>query len=302
MRFRPLLPIRLALAVCCAPLAAASAQTGLVNLYTHLAGGGNATVSRTFLQTANGPQEIFTQEFAPGTYTFSRVDAVVVGSPCRASASNVTFTITANHWTTVDVPVALQDCAFGVDIQAYGGSDDGGTGVVTVVQKNSLGPNQTVATCHTVRKSNGTLGWAAFHSCHFVIGYGSTEIVTTASDPGSCCVYNTDSFVVDTARAVAPRYGFSDTTGATIPNAHFNADLSIALVSSYYGGQTMSSTFRVVNHGPNNAYQVSLGGVGDSLEDGHQFQESETSSDGTCSGQCVIAVLPTGDSTTFTVR
>ena len=119
MRFRPLLRIYLALAVCCAPLAAASAQTGLVYLYTHLANGQDAPILRTFLQTANGPQEIFTQEFTPGTYTFSRVDAEV-GS-CRASASNVTFTITANHWTTVDVPVVLQDCAVELELEMEAG-------------------------------------------------------------------------------------------------------------------------------------------------------------------------------------
>jgi hypothetical protein len=69
----------------------------------------------------------------------------------------------------------------------------------------------------------------------------------------------------------------------------------------------MSSTFRVVNHGPHNALNVGLTPLGDSLEE-QDAQVAWSASDGNCytyplnGSPCVVGILPAGDSTTFTVR
>ncbi len=305
MRHRPLHSIRIALALCCAPLAAAFAQTGFVSLYTHVPNGPDATVYRTFLQTASGPQEIFTQEFTPGTYTFSRVDALV--GPCRATATNVTFTITANKWTNVDVPVAFQDCALSIDMNLLGGHLNDGTGQATVAVASSSGGGGAVASCHSIVLGSGVMAVVDFHACHGIIPYGATGTLTATPDVGSCCSEGPDSFAVNIANVnyIPQGAGFIDTVGNGPAEQHFNADLSVALVNSSYGGQVMSSTFRVVNHGPHGALGVSLATLGDSLEDGPDVQIAWFASDGNCytdQRNCIVTYLPPGDSTTFTLR
>jgi hypothetical protein len=307
MRHRPLYSLRLALALCGAPLAAAFAQTGFVSLQLHGITGPDATVYRTWIQGPSGLQEIFTQEFTPGTHTLAKVEGVY--GPCRAVATNVTFTIVANKWTIVDVPVAWTDCALSVDINLLGGHNNDGTGQATVATASSSGGGPTVASCHSAVTGTGVMVYVDFHACHGTIAYGATGTLTLVPDARSCCDQGPDSFPVDFAHVLyIPQGGyFIDTTGGGPSEQHFNADLSVALVNSSYGGQTMSSTFRVVNHGPHNALNVSLTSLGDSLEE-QDAQVAWSASDGNCytyplnGSPCVINVLPAGDSTTFTVR
>jgi hypothetical protein len=307
MRHRPLYSLRLALALCGAPLAAAFAQTGFVSLQLHGITGPDATVYRTWIQGPSGLQEIFTQEFTPGTHTLAKVEGVY--GPCRAVATNVTFTIVANKWTIVDVPVAWTDCALSVDISLLGGHLAGGTGKATVATASSSGGAPTVATCHSAVTGSAVMTYVDFHACHGTIAYGATGTLTLAPDAGSCCDEGPDSFTVNFAQVnyIPQGASFIDNMGVGAPEQHFNADLSVELVNSSYGGQTMSSTFRVVNHGPHNALNVSLVPLGDSLED-QDAQVAWSASDGNCytyplnGSPCVVGILPAGDSTTFTVR
>jgi hypothetical protein len=221
----------------------------------------------------------------------------------------VTFTIVANKWTIVDVPVAWTDCALSVDINLLGGHNNDGTGQATVATASSSGGGPTVASCHSAVTGTGVMVYVDFHACHGTIAYGATGTLTLVPDARSCCDQGPDSFPVDFAHVLyIPQGGyFIDTTGGGPSEQHFNADLSVALVNSSYGGQTMSSTFRVVNHGPHNALNVGLVPLGDSLED-QDAQVAWSASDGNCftsplnGSPCVVNILPAGDSTTFTVR
>ncbi len=305
MRHRPLHSIRIALALCFAPLAVAFAQTGFVSLQLHGITGPDASVYRTWIQGPSGLQEIFTQEFTPGAHTLAKVEGVY--GPCRAVATNVTFTIVANKWTIVDVPVAWTDCALSVDISLLGGHLAGGTGQATVGTASSSGGVPATASCHSAVTGTGVMTYVDFHSCHGSIAYGATGTLTLAPDAGSCCDEGPDSFTVDFAHVnyIPQGASFIDNMGGGAPEQHFDADLSVELVNSSYGGQTMSSTFRVVNHGPHGALGVGLATLGDSLEDGPDVQIAWFASDGNCytdQRKCIVGYLPAGDSTTFTLR
>ncbi len=231
-----------------------------------------------------------------------------VYGPCRATATNVTFTIVANKWTSVDVPITWRDCAFSVDVYMLGGRASG-TGEAIVTTASSSGGVPTNATCHNVLTNANTLTWVDFHACHGTIAYGATAVLNGIPDAGSSYFSDPDSEVVDFSQIqYLPKGASFVDTARTLPDYHFNADLSVALVRSSYGGQVMSSTWRVVNHGPNNAYAISLATLGDSLEDAPDVQIAWSASDGNCytypTGgiNCSLAYLPAGDSTTFTLR
>jgi len=116
-RARSVLVTALALTILSSVASVAHAQVGWVELDPHLAGSssvGFLPVSHTFVQGSNGLVETFTDEFTPGTHTLARVDAIA--GDCRASADNVTFTVTAGKWTTVDVPMTLKDCNVNINI------------------------------------------------------------------------------------------------------------------------------------------------------------------------------------------
>ena len=73
-------------------------------------------VYRTFVQGTSGLEESFSLEFAPGPHTIARVEALT--NSCRATATNISFTIKAGQWAEVDVPVTWQDCSFELGLVA----------------------------------------------------------------------------------------------------------------------------------------------------------------------------------------
>ena len=110
---------------------AASAQNGWAFFAPHVPGSNaELAVYRTYVQGSNGLVESFTEEFAPGTHTMARIDARYHN--CRASADNVQFTITAGHWTEVDVPMQFRDCSMPIGMAALGQHLADGVGTVLV--------------------------------------------------------------------------------------------------------------------------------------------------------------------------
>ena len=286
-------------------LAGAQAITGYVHLKTHASGtgGGNNVVPemgvyRTWVSGVNGLTETFTQEFAPGPHTFAKVEALY--GPCRATATDVSFTIKAGQWTDVDVPMIYVDCSVAITVRpssAPGRVDFGVTGVVN---------GFSVATCNTGATNTGTFIWTAFHSCQGKVPFGSQITATSTPTTLKGCCTGTSTFIANLNETVYRReFSFIDTSGTPPPPA-LSADVSIARLGVTYGGQVMTATFRVTNSGPGPSYNVIL----DAPPDSTTFYSRASIitymvDDGVCIafyGACFIGVLPAGESTTFSVR
>ncbi len=301
MSRRRLIPVPLVLLLSYLPLSAAMAQTGYVHLRTYPAGlntNADLGVYRTFIQGTNGLQETFTQEFTPGPHTLAQVEAL--NGPCRGTAQNVSFTIKTGQWTDVDVPVSYVDCSFQLEANALGGRTNGGSGTALAV---GLGfPGFTYASCQIGVTNPGFMVWSNFRSCEGTAPYGSTVTLITTAGGHSCCDAQ-GTFVAD-ENQYGFLFAFTDTTSSPPPDARSDHDLGVTLVGGSYGGQVMTSSFRVVNHGPDNAYNISISSLGDSAEDIGDWTVTTSISDGNCplNGGCYVNFLPAGDSTTFTWR
>lgn len=293
------LPPALSLALVLASTALPAQSTGFVHLRTHFPNdppSADLGVSRTFEPGVSGPVETFTEEYAPGPHTLARVETVV--GACRATATNVSFTIKAGQWTEVGVPVTLQDCSFPVAMSGAGGRYAGEGELVLSVGGLPVLP---VADCHTVVGS-GTIEWDNFHACQGTAPYGATVMVSILPGPISCCT-DSDSFVVDTSLLEYSSALTSDTATNYPPDQSYVSDVSITLVGGSYGGHVSSSVFRVVNRGARTANQVQIDVDGDIADDNDDWGHVQTIADGFCgSGPCTVPALPAGESTTVTVR
>ena len=309
-RLRISLMATLALTLSSTMPSAASAQVGWAHFRTHLAFNTNALedrgVSHTFVQGANGLEETFTAEFTPGSHTLARIDAAL--GDCRASADNVTFTITAGRWTEVDVPVTLRDCKLNIALLPVGdGNWNGvgdGVGTVNYTVVPSIGAPITLATC-TITEVPGVpyYRWTDFHACHGVAPYGSRVTVTVTPGANSLSGYKVDSAAVDTLGAYDGfGFAFADTTHPNPSGISLHTDLGITLVGGSAQGFVSNSIFRIVNHGPNNAYNVHVLVNAIASEDGN-VGAATSIADGSCGDlSCDLLMLPAGDSTTVTVR
>ena len=283
---------------------AASAQVGWAHFRTHVVGGTNAFedrgVSHTFVQGTNGLEETFTAEFTPGSHTLARIDAPV--GNCRASADNVTFTITAGKWTEVDVPVTLRDCKLNIALIPFGDHNFDGVGTVNFTVFPSIGAPIAVANCTTVEGGPAFYQWVNFHACHGVAPYGDRITVTATPGLNSLSGYEVDSAAVDTL-GVYDGFGFSfpDTTNPHPNGISLHTDLGITLVGGSAQGFVSNSIFRIVNHGPNNAYNVHV--FGGFATENENVNGAMSIADGSCGGlSCNLSMLPAGDSTTVNVR
>ncbi|MEP6574395.1 MAG: hypothetical protein ABJD11_16970 [Gemmatimonadota bacterium] len=279
--------------LCLLTFSASKAQsTGFVHFRTFMPTDPPFTdlgVSRTFAQGANGPTEIFTEEFSPGPHTLARVETTL--GICRAASGTVNFTVKAGQWVDVDVPVTFQDCSIG--IVGYG------DGVVDVFA-GGVG----FASCHTAYDNAGNTIWVNFHACQGTGPYGAL-VTSTATPFGNDCCSDNGSFILDTTQFTASwSIGFTDTSGTQHPQPSGFTDLSLSLVGGTFGGQVSNSIFHLVNHGPHDALQVQVDIQGDSAEnDQDNFESRMSIADGHCLGaRCFLEILPAGESTTVVVR
>jgi len=288
---------------------AASAQVGWAHFRTHVVGSNNSFedrgVSHTFVQGSNGLEETFTAEFTPGSHTLARIDAPI--GDCRASADNVSFTITAGKWTEVDVPVTLRDCKLNIAILPVGdGNFNGvgdGVGTVNFTVFPSIGAPIPVANCTTVEGGPALYQWVDFHACHGVAPYGDRVTVTVTPGLNSLSGYKVDSAAADTLDALDGfGFAFADTTHPHPNGVSLHTDLGITLVGGSAQGFVSNSIFRIVNHGPNNAYNVRV--LVDAIATENENVNGAMSiADGSCGGlSCSLSMLPAGDSTTVNVR
>jgi hypothetical protein len=295
----------LCLTLCAISTSVAAAQaTGFVHLKTHVVSQAPTNipdelgVSRTFVQGSNGLVETFTQEFSPGPHTFARVETYY--KDCRATADNVSFTITAGQWTDVDVPVVFQDCY--LEINMFYGSGIGDVDYSVIGNVGTL----SIANCRTGYDESGTVQITNFHACHGLVSYGATVTATqtpgavssvSSGDPVRTFIANTDNdydFIP---------WSWTDTSHAHAPTSPDHADLGITRIGGTYGGQVMTAVFRIINHGPGNAHRAVINAISDSQSALNSFG-SMSLSDGYCdnNAECFLTWLPAGDSTTFTVR
>ena len=302
-RARSVLVTALALTILSSVASVAHAQVGWVELDPHLAGSssvGFLPVSHTFVQGSNGLVETFTDEFTPGTHTLARVDAIA--GDCRASADNVTFTVTAGKWTTVDVPMTLKDCNVNINIIPVGDHNVDGGGKVLFVVNANIGAPITAASCEVVEVNTPPYyAWTNFHACHGVVPYGAQIEATMIHDANSLPNTLGDtafSQVIDTTDVIDDfTFAFDELHNPHPNGISLHTDLGLTLVGGSVQGFVSNSIFRIVNHGPANAYNVSFGS--NDLFSGGNFRYAISSTDGH-NGK--ISFLPAGDSTTVTLR
>jgi hypothetical protein len=308
-RARSVLGTALTLTILSSVASIAHAQVGWAHFHTRIGGSTDTFrdlgVSHTFVQGPNGLEETFTAEFTPGSHTLARIDAAL--SDCRASADNVTFTITAGRWTEVDVPVTLRDCKMNIALLPLGavasnGSGDG-VGTVNFTIFPSIGAPISVASCTIVEGGPALYQWQNFHGCHGVAPYGSKVMVTATAGHNSLSGYGPDSTLADTLDAYDGfGFAFFDTTSPHPDGVSLKTDLGITLVGGSAQGFVSNSIFRIVNHGPNNAYRVGVL-VNAIASENANVEESTSIVDGSCGGSsCSLLMLPAGDSTTVNVR
>jgi hypothetical protein len=97
-------------------------------------------------------------------------------------------------------------------------------------------------------------------------------------------------------------FAFADTTNPHPNGVSLKTDLGITLVGGSAQGFVSNSIFRIVNHGPNNAYHVGFL-VNAIASDNANVEVSTSIADGSCGGSsCSLLMLPAGDSTTVSVR
>lgn len=277
---------------------AASAQVGWAHLRTYLVGTNNSFedrgVSRIFAQGSNGPVEIFSLEFTPGTHTIASVESLQ--GNCRATSDAVTFTITAGKWTEVSVPVTFKDCSLPINIVAYGG----GTGHV-IYTANGISGNHSIADCAVVAGGAASYEWVNYHGCQGPAAYGATVAVTATAGLGSTGSF-VGTFKADTNLSDAFEYDFAPTSNSNSGAVSFKTDIGITAVGGSYGGFLSKSIFRIVNHGPNNAFHVRISPDDAFASDSGKYTNAKYMADGYCEIQsCSIDFLPAGDSTTMTI-
>ncbi|HEV7706101.1 MAG TPA: hypothetical protein VGO46_17520 [Gemmatimonadaceae bacterium] len=281
----------------------ASAQNGWAVFVPYVPGAdAELSVSRTFVQGSNGLVETFTDEFTPGSHTLARIEARYHN--CRASADNVNFTITAGHWTEVDVPMQFRDCSMPINMAALGIHLADGVGTVLYAGSSSSGPSPEVASC-TLFEVNGPqyYAWGNFHGCQGDAPYGDSIVVTLTPAVGS--IYPHVEYVIaDTASLwYNTGWGFADTTNPHPNGISAKTDIGVTLVGGSAQGYVSNSIFRIVNHGLVNATSVHVEttlAVGEN-DDAQALMSIQ---DGYCTRNltCDLSSLPAGDSTTVTVR
>jgi hypothetical protein len=263
-------------------------------------------VSRMFLQGPNGPEESFTQEFTPGTHTLSSIEAL--NGNCRLTATNITFTVTAGKWTEVDVPVTYRDCSIQASIEPVGDHNADGGGTLSL---SAFGNNHSsgVATCSVIQLNTPPYyGWSDFHACQGVVPFNA--VVTETATAGANSVGDfTDTFTADSnPRTYSFGVVFADTTSPHPNGISLVTDVEIKLVSGSTQGFVSNNVFRIVNHGPNNAYGVRVFANPDQIiSDSGGVTFAISIADGYCDltfsfGGCFVNFLPAGDSTTVTLR
>jgi hypothetical protein len=291
--------------------AVAAQSTGFAHFRTYLANSHVAFedrgVSRMFLQGPNGPEEIFTQEFAPGTHTLSSIEAL--NGTCRLSATNITFTVTAGQWTEVDVPVRYTFCSIEAKLLPIGdhNADGGGSLSYSVVGgDNSLG----VANCSVIQVDTRPFyEWTDFHACQGLVPFNAVVTETATAGLNSLGSF-VDTFTADSnPRTYSFGVAFADSTNPHPNGISLVTDVEIKLVSGSTQGFVSNNVFRIINHGPNNAGGVRVArNINDEiLSDSGSETFSMSIADGYCDlsysfGGCFVNFLPAGDSTTVTVR
>jgi hypothetical protein len=290
----------------------AAAQTGWVHLHTHLAAdlpNYDEGVSRTFEQSGNSTVETFTLAYGVGAHTLALVETRI--GVCRATASNISFTIVANQWSEVDVPVTLQDCSFPIGTATSWEKPFAGTGTISL-QSGSTSVHE-YGLCTTARNpGNGNrVFYTNFHACQATIPVGTTFHTTVSPGGGSCCVTVQNGTQLVDGSVQSPTVTIATNDTIYHGDSSFSTDVAIRRVRSSIGGQVMSSTFEVVNHGPNLADPLVHF---DSLvakhygDEGYPATVMFSTSDGICIRQngndngCYIGYLPVGDTATVTVR
>lgn len=259
-------------------------------------------IYHTFVQANNGLEETFTNEFTPGTHTLARIEGRYHN--CRASADNVTFTITAAHWTQVNVPMSFRDCSMPINLAALGQHLSDGTGSVTYTVPSADGHDLAVASCTTLAvNAPQYYAWADFHKCQGDAPYGDSIVVSLTPAAGS--IYPHIEYVFADTNPVwyYSGWGFADSTNPHPNGISAKTDIGITLVGGSAHGYVSNSVFRIVNHGSINAAGI---GVSTTLASGEHGDAQGVMSiqDGYCSSDlnCELPELPAGDSTTVTVR
>jgi hypothetical protein len=298
----------LALLLLTLPLAGLQAQTGFVHFRTRLSGdipNQDRGVTHAFLQQPSGPaQEVFTFEFAPGSYTMTRIETII--GPCRASTTDVAFTITAGQWTIVSVPVSYDACFY----QAEPITSEGGEGMI---EGMSAGSPLEQVTC--VLNRTGPAGWAYlnYEACRGAAPFGSAIFVHRQATAGSFLqngdTEDTFTVVADTTGVVATSLRQLFTGPEPDDSAYTSqvADLSVVRTASTVQGMLMRSTFHVVNNGPGDALRITTGfnSAGNLQEGGGSARYDLEPSLGNCNtgtNQCIVPDLPAGKSVDYTLR
>ncbi|MEO8878892.1 MAG: hypothetical protein ABI446_00695 [Gemmatimonadaceae bacterium] len=305
-RMSSLLP--LAIVMLGASAKTASAQsTGWVAVvgYTgSLQSGRGVTITHTYVQGASGLEEVNSEEFTPGAHTFARVEGIY--DNCTAVATNVTFTITANKWTFLEVPMTFTTCQVSIDMNVTGDHNEDGVGTVLYYVPANVGPSLDVASCTTVAAGSAFYAWANFHTCTGQAPFHSHVIVAVTPGLHSLTDYtDTVSYLADTTDLASQiGYAFLDVRNPHPNGLNLATDVGITLIGGSYGGFVSTNVFRIVNHGPANAagVEVASGDIFDPEERG-DFRYVLTMTDGSCGiSSCALGFLPAGDSTTMTVR
>jgi len=292
-------------------IAVSAQSTGFAHFRTYLATSHVAFedrgVSRMFLQGPNGPEEIFTEEFTPGTHTLSSIEAL--NGNCRMSATNVNFTIAAGKWTEVNVPVVYSFCSIQASVEPVGDHNADGVGTLNL---SAFGNNASigVANC-TVLKVNTPpfYAWTDFHACQGLVPFNALVTETATAGQNSLGSF-VDTFTADSnPRTYSFGVAFADSTSPHPNGISLVTDVEIKLVSGSTQGFVSNNVFRIVNHGPNNAAGVRVArNVNDeTLSDSGAATFSMSIADGYCDltfsfGGCFVNFLPAGDSTTVTLR
>ena len=286
----------------------AAAQTGWVHLDTRMAadapGSQDYGVMHAYQQGQNGLEEVFSFEFAPGNHSLTKV--VSTYGACTAESGPVSFTITAGHWTEVDVVIHPTTCTF----QAVPFSSYGGAGSERIDYEQVQNGFVTLVDCFVQFGASQHPSFPNFHACQGTAPYGATLRVVNLPAAGTNVgiVPDTGFFVLDTGyTSQFPGYAvltqFFEGSLADDPVAE-PADVSISRVDGTLGGMVWTGTFHVVNHGPGVARNVIVTMEGSPNEDiaGGTEAEMLTLSDGNCTRHCVIGQISPGDSVTVHAR
>lgn len=310
-RFRRILSIS-ALSVGCLISAASlgAAQTGFVHLATHLAGtpvlpagqpGSGFTA--IYLKNPDGSAtQIYSLEFAPGSYTLARVEGFYHN--CTTEALDVAFTITANQWTDVDVPMTFQDCE--IELSAYGTS--GGTGTEQITIPLAPSGSLVVADCQLQQRITGEIVYENHTKCHHTLPYHSAFDLWEVRIGGALTAYG-DSIhitplVADTLTDVIGG-SFVDNLPDAPPPPLQHPDLVLVRNGGTYGGEMLTASYTLTNSSADRARQISVEVAPFDSSFGGYAMPMMTTSRGWCTvghiATCYIPQMDAGESVDLTL-